>query len=97
VFNKVGSPQFISWLAVPIMLGLLYRVPNWRLPTILILAITLLTQLVYPYLYGSLLELEAVPASVLLVRNVLEIVALVLANVMLTRLGSTRKELAVSA
>jgi hypothetical protein len=92
VFNKVGSPQFISWLAVPILLGVLYRVPNWRLPSVLILAITLLTQLVYPYLYGSLLELEAVPASVLLLRNIGLIIALILANVMLTRLGARRKE-----
>ena len=92
VFNKVGSPQFISWLVVPIMLGVLYRVPNWRLPSMLILGITLLTQLVYPYLYGSLLELEAVPASVLLLRNIGLIVALILATVMLTRLGAKRKE-----
>ena len=97
VFNKVGSPQFISWLVVPIMLGVLYRVPSWRLPSALILAITLLTQLVYPYLYGSLLELEAFPAAVLLLRNVLEIVALIVANVMLTRLGARRKEVVASA
>jgi hypothetical protein len=97
VFNKVGSPQFISWLVVPIMLGVLYRVPNWRLPAALILAITLLTQLVYPYLYGSLLNLEAVPAAALLLRNILEIVALVVANVMLTRLGARRKELLAEA
>jgi uncharacterized protein YacL len=58
----------------------------------LILGITLLTQLVYPYLYGSLLELQDVPASVLLLRNIGLIVALVLANVMLTRLGAKRKE-----
>jgi len=97
VFNKVGSPQFISWLVVPIMLGVLYRVPNWRLPAALILAITVLTQLVYPYLYGSLLNLEAVPAAALLLRNILEIVALVVANVMLTRLGARRKELPAEA
>ena len=77
---------------IPIMIGVLYRVPNWRLPSMLILGITLLTQLVYPYLYGSLLDLEAVPASALLLRNIGLIVALVLANVMLTRLGAKRKE-----
>lgn len=92
VFNKVGSPQFISWLVIPIMLGVLYRVPNWRLPTLLVLAITLLTQLVYPYLYGSLLELETLSATVLLLRNVLEIFALIVANVMLTRLSARSKE-----
>lgn len=97
VFNKVGSPQFISWLVVPILLGVLYRVPGWRFPTALVLAITLLTQLVYPYLYGSLLELEALPASVLLLRNVLEIVALIVANVMLTRLGARRHEVVENA
>ena len=59
----------------------------------LILVITMLTQLVYPYLYGSLLNLEAVPASALLIRNIGLIVALILANVMLTRLGSKPKEL----
>jgi hypothetical protein len=96
VFNKVGSPQFISWLVIPIMLGVLYKVPNWRLPSMLILGITLLTQLVYPYLYGSLLNLEAQAASALLLRNIGLIVALILANVMLTRLGTRPKELAAT-
>lgn len=92
VFNKVGSPQFISWLAVPVMLGLLYGVPRWRATVAIVFAITVLTQAVYPYLYGPLLNLEVAPAAVLLTRNLLEIAALVYANVMLTRLGRVALE-----
>ena len=76
VFNKVGSPQFMTWLAAPIVLGLIYRRRQWLLPAGLGLALAALTQLIYPYLYGELLA--ASPAMVLLLtlRNLLQIVLL---------------------
>jgi hypothetical protein len=48
VFNKVGSPQYQIWLVAPVMLGLAFGLKNWRLPTFGVLALALLTQLVYP-------------------------------------------------
>ena len=92
VFNKVGSPQFIYWLAVPLMLGLLYRVPNWLPAVVMIFASALVTQLVYPWLYSAVLSQDSTATAVLLVRNLLEIAALVYANVMLTKLGSKPRQ-----
>lgn len=79
-FNKVGSPQFIAWLAAPILLGLVTHAAgtgrSFRTPAILGLAIAALTQLIYPYLYTALLLLHPLMVSVLTVRNLLEFVLL---------------------
>ncbi len=79
-FNKVGSPQFVSWLAVPVLLGLATSAAGWgrpfRTPAVLVLVIAALTQLVYPYLYGWLLGLDVIMLSVLSVRNILYFVVL---------------------
>jgi len=73
--NKVGSPQFVTWLAVPVVLGLAAshtgRTESFRVPAVLALVIAGLTQLIYPYLYGHLLGLNAVMLIVLTVRNLL--------------------------
>lgn len=77
--NKVGSPQFISWLAVPIVLALISQGARRARPAaILVLAIAGFTQIVYPYLYGYLLILDPLFVAALTVRNVLLIVLLVL-------------------
>lgn len=90
VVNKVGSPQFISWLAVPVVLGLLSRSNgggmSFRLPAILTLVIAGLTQAVYPYLYDLLLGANPAMIAVLSVRNLLLIVLLGLAIIGLVRL-----------
>ncbi|WP_241979721.1 glycosyltransferase 87 family protein [Cryobacterium suzukii] len=75
-FNKVGSPQFISWLAAPIILGLVLNGRNWRTPALLGLALAALTQLVYPYLYDWVLAAHPLMVLVLTVRNLLEFVLL---------------------
>ncbi|MEP6480923.1 MAG: glycosyltransferase 87 family protein [Rhodoglobus sp.] len=79
-FNKVGSPQYIAWLAVPIVLGIVTRVAghgrSFRTPAILGLVIAALTQVIYPYLYDWLLALNPLLVSALTVRNVLEFVLL---------------------
>lgn len=55
VFNKVGSPQYYTWIAVPIVVGLvLDRHAWWRLAT-LALVVGALTQVVYPILYRGLM------------------------------------------
>ena len=76
VVNKVGSPQFTTWLAAPIILGLLMRGRSWRLPAVFGLVIAALTQLVYPHLYDLLLGADPAMVLVLSVRNALEVVLL---------------------
>lgn len=78
--NKVGSPQYIAWLAVPIVLGLATHLAghgrSFRTPAILGLVIAALTQVIYPYLYRWLLALNPLLVSALTVRNILEFVLL---------------------
>jgi hypothetical protein len=75
-FHKVGSPQFTCWLAAPIVLGLLTRGRRFALPAALGLVLALLTQLVYPVLYGMLLDLSPAMLTVLTLRNALWFVLL---------------------
>ncbi len=74
-FNKVGSPQFISWLAVPVILGLATPLAGNRrwfaTPAVLVAVIAALTQTIYPYLYGWLLSLNPLLLVVLSARNLL--------------------------
>jgi len=79
-FNKVGSPQFISWLAVPVVLGLATRAAgfgrSFRTPAIMVLVIAALTQFVYPYLYTALLLVQVPMLIVLTGRNAMLFVLL---------------------
>ena len=78
--NKVGSPQFICWLAVPVVLGLATSAAghgrSFRFPAVVVLVIAALTQVVYPYLYDELLAVHPLMVAVLTARNVLEFVLL---------------------
>ncbi|TDW30767.1 uncharacterized protein DUF2029 [Cryobacterium psychrophilum] len=76
VFNKVGSPQFISWLAGAVILGLVWHGSAWHTPALLAIGMAALTQLVYPYLYAWLIVADPALVLVLTVRNLLEIVLL---------------------
>lgn len=87
VFNKVGSPQFVTWLAVPVILGVLYRVENWRLPMIAVVFIAMLTNLVYPVFYDDILKGSASAWLVLTVRNLVYVALLVWANLRLSSLA----------
>jgi hypothetical protein len=62
--NKVGSPQFATWLAAPVILGLVYRPARFAVPAYIAVAIALFTHIIYPYWYGWLLV--ANPAFVFL-------------------------------
>jgi hypothetical protein len=88
VFNKVGSPQFEAWLAIPIVAGLLAGTPRWRIPLILGLVIAALTQWVYPLNYDSIVNAELFGIALLGLRNALLIALLVWANL---RLGALSK------
>jgi hypothetical protein len=76
VFNKVGSPQFVTWLAVPIVFGLLTAASgtgrSFRVPAAFGLVIAALTQSFYPYLYHELLGVPNLAMVLLLTgRNLL--------------------------
>lgn len=90
-FNKVGSPQYMTWLAVPVILGLVTRAAglgrSFRTPAILVLVLAALTQLIYPYLYGYLLGLYGPMLLVLTARNILVFVLLGWAMLVLWKLS----------
>ena len=94
VTNKVGSPQFVSWLAVPVVVGLVTSRaggPSFRLAAGLAVGIAALTQLIYPWFYDDLLRVEPWMLVVITLRNLGEIALLVVACVMLWRLGGVRR------
>jgi len=77
-FNKVGSPQYMTWLTVPILLGLATRAmghgQSFRFPAVLALIGAGLTQLFYPYFYLQLLNLDLPLLVALSLRNILTLV-----------------------
>jgi hypothetical protein len=79
-FNKVGSPQYMTWLAAPIILGIATHASghgrSFRMPAVLTLVAAGLTQLIYPYNYNAVLELNPFFLSMLTLRNVLLFVIL---------------------
>ena len=91
VFNKVGSPQYATWLAIPIILGVLYRAERWRTPMISVAVIAFLTQMIYPTFYGSILRNEGSGLALLLARNLCYVLLLVYANVRLSSLAMKSK------
>ena len=92
VFNKVGSPQFATWLAVPIVLGILYGSANWKLPMFSVIALGVTTYLIYPVFYDYILDAQTWALAILLLRNLGYIALLVLANRELIRLRSNSLE-----
>lgn len=78
VFNKVGSPQFVTWLAVPVVFGLVSAVAHggrsFRVPAVLALLVAGLTQAFYPYLYHEVIAAQPEIVAVLTVRNLLYVV-----------------------
>lgn len=86
--NKVGSPQFMTWLAAPIVLGLVVERRSWRAPAAVALLLAVLTQLVYPYFYSQLLGTAPTMLLVLSLRNLLEVVLLGWMLVRLWNLGN---------
>ncbi|MFM6963791.1 MAG: glycosyltransferase 87 family protein [Micrococcales bacterium] len=87
-FNKVGSPQYVTWLAIPVILGVLYRTPRWKLPMMAVAIIAALTELIYPTFYGLILQGKPAGLLLLLIRNVGYLLLLIYANVRLSSLGA---------
>lgn len=76
VFNKVGSPQFIIWLAPVVIAGLTHDWNRWRVPAALLMGIAMTTFVIYPLFYTPLIHANPVMAAVLTTRNVLLVVLL---------------------
>ena len=86
VFNKVGSPQFMAWLAIPMMALIIFRVPSLKLFAIILLLIATTTNLIYPIFYIDLMSLGNLSVGLLTFRNALLIGILVYANLRLSAL-----------
>ncbi|WP_457947426.1 glycosyltransferase 87 family protein [Pseudarthrobacter sp. alpha12b] len=76
VFNKVGSPQFIIWLAPVIVAGLAHDWDRWKVPAALLMGIAMTTFVIYPLFYTPLIHAHPVMAAILTTRNVLLVVLL---------------------
>ncbi|WP_315095217.1 glycosyltransferase 87 family protein [uncultured Cellulomonas sp.] len=77
VFNKVGSPQFIGWLAPPVAVALALRLPGWRTTAWLVLGVAGATQVVFPWFYTEVVGGGPVVTLTLAARNVALVVLLV--------------------
>lgn len=91
VFNKVGSPQFHTWLAAPLIAGILLGVHRWRLPLYFGLVLAGLTAWIYPHNYDSVVNLDWTALVLLTLRNLLLIAFLVWANIRLGALAKPNK------
>ncbi|HWD61011.1 MAG TPA: glycosyltransferase 87 family protein [Humibacter sp.] len=89
-FNKVGSPQYVDWLAAPVILGIIMSGRRFLVPAVLVGVTAALTQLFYPYLYVQLLDLDAWMLAVVTARNIMLFVVLGWAVAALWRTGHTR-------
>ena len=77
VTNKVGSPQFQTWLLAPVVLWIVYDRARALTPMLLALVLCALTFAIYPVLYDALLHAQPLPILVLTVRNVLLLILFV--------------------
>ncbi|MEV8266634.1 hypothetical protein [Microbacterium sp. NPDC076911] len=89
--NKVGSPQFLTWIIAPIALGLVINRRRWLGIAITGLAAAGLTQLVYPLLYDKLLIAAPIAAAALTARNALMLSLLVWSIVLVVRVPVAAK------
>ncbi|GAA4659548.1 glycosyltransferase 87 family protein [Arthrobacter cryoconiti] len=77
VFNKVGSPQFIIWLAPVVIAGLVHNWERWKIPATLLMGIAVTTFVIYPLFYTPLIHANPIMAAVLSIRNVLLVTLLI--------------------
>ncbi|MBO0919933.1 DUF2029 domain-containing protein [Cellulomonas sp. zg-ZUI222] len=85
VANKVGSPQFISWLAPPVAVALALGLPRWRPTAVAVAVVAGATQWVYPWYYPLVMGGQPLSTMVLVGRNVALVVLLVVTLAHLAR------------
>ena len=92
VCNKVGSPQFQTWLIAPLVLAVvLNRHRAW--PTVVLGLLSAgLTHLVYPIMYGEVLSVDPLGIAVLSARNLVLVILLVVAVTQLSRVPGRDEE-----
>jgi hypothetical protein len=88
--NKVGSPQFASWLVGPVVLGLVLLGRRFHGVAVAALVLSLLTQMIYPYRYDLVVLTDPAMLVVLTLRNAAWFVLLGWAVVAMWKLGSRR-------
>ncbi len=73
VFNKVGSPQYLSWLLPPVTVALARDgwAGRWRVPAVVLVVAAALTQWLFPWAYIAFLWAWPPITVVAAVRNVL--------------------------
>lgn len=91
VTNRVGSPQFTTWLIVPAMLWIVFDHTRAHTTTALVLLVCALTFCIYPLTYDGLLAAHPVPVLLLSVRNAMLVVTLVIAVHAVLRTATTRR------
>lgn len=94
VLNKVGSPQYMLWIAPVVVVGVAHNWALWRVPAYLTLLIGVLTTLIFPIFYLPLVHGDGSALLLLTVRNTLLVVLLgwsVLALWRTARAGSTAR------
>jgi hypothetical protein len=79
VFNKVGSPQYMTWIIAPVVLGLIVDRARCAPAAIVSLVMALFTQVFYPFYYDLILVANPLMVVVMTIRNVLEVVVLAMA------------------
>lgn len=88
VFNKVGSPQYLTWMLLPVVLALAANLQGYRWVVVGSLALAALTHLIYPLFYAGLVASDAAVVALLTARNLGLIAMLVWANMRLSSLAN---------
>ena len=99
VFNKVGSPQYMLWLVPIVAVGVGHSWAAWRVPAVLMLAISGLTTLIFPIFYLPLIDGDLFSLLLLTARNALLVLLLGWSVVALARFAhaAPRNEAAAGA
>jgi hypothetical protein len=93
--NKVGSPQFVTWLAPPVVLGLVLGPRRFAVPATLAATIAAFTHVIYPYWYGWLLVANPAFVFLLTMKSALLVALLVWSLRAVWRAGGVRPSPAV--
>jgi len=74
IFNKVGSPQYMLWLAPVVIVGVSHSWHAWRAPAYMMVTIGVLTTLIFPVFYMPLVNGDPSALVLLTARNGLLII-----------------------